>query len=733
MSGWRLMIKANYIIPTGKEIMTSKRTFRFRETEDNCYEAVDVKTGDVAIYTYRQALEILHRPDTTAPFLLTPVSNTTARLREGRFVHLDQLSPEKKDDVSFRKALCLAVDALEATGVPIKIVALDQLENRKFIRDFARKIYNGAPIRTSDIRGGKLKKVAIIPRGRTLLKYVERYRETQLNDMALVDQDWCKGNRRRRMPLRTLELMSQATDEVFLDFRRPKISNVLRRLEVLIDQENQTRKTRGQIALKVISHKTMKLHIDEISSTARDIARRGERYVANNRSRGTTDTRALSIGELADVDECKISLMATVRKVGLWEALSKNDQSTLEEIDDIIHTRLWLIIVLDIATRMPLGWTLSDTTSADATTQALRMATRDKTREKIVYGCERDPMPAVGLGQIRSDNGSGVRNTDVKSAMLGLNTQTVDMRAYHGVEKPYVERMFGSIETILLQMIHGYTGRKAGALPGYDPIKNGVLNCDEIYGLITRYLVDEYPFQPHYGVGMMGQRPIKVAQRIGEIYGVIDVAPPLDRRVHLGWRTEAVVTDEGVKVFGLPYTSPDLQSLRDRIHEKVSVYSDPDLIDEVTILVKGHARPILARLSWTAMKGLTISEFLEFSASMRAETPDETIDFESQRIRSERKRFEQMRHVATKHNLLRSFTTREEAEAKARVVAAGLHAPTERTPNTAKPGSIGQPSLVDGVRKVGAGFLPPIENEDQETRQSDLRKLKRPDTEGKLS
>jgi hypothetical protein len=282
-------------------------------------------------------------------------------------------------------------------------------------------------------------------------------------------------------------------------------------------------------------------------------------------------------------------------------------------------------------------------------------------------------------------------------------------------------------------MIHGYTGRKAGALPGYDPIKNGVLDCAEIYGLITRYFVDEYPYRRHYGVNMMGARPIKVYERVNNIYHCVDLIPSLDRRIALGWKSKATLTDDGVKAFGLPYTSTDLQLLRDKMKTKVTVYSDPDLVDEVTILVEGHPKPILGRLAWTAMKGLTIPEFLEFAASVRAETPEETIDFESQRIRSARTRFEHMRQTAIEHKLPRSFMTRAEAEAKARVVMSGVHAPVVPTPNTAKPGSIGSPDPIEGVRKVGKGFRPG-KNAHQDTGVLPKTEMpKKPDTKGKLS
>ena len=727
------MIKANYILPVGQEIVTATQTIRLRNAKDNCFEAVDVHTGEANIYSFQEALELLRRPDVTLPLIHSPDSEATAKIRTGGLFHRDQLSLRQQDELDFRKAFCVSVDALEATGIRLKIVNLDKPENRKIIRSFASKIYTAAPIAIDQVRGGKAKAIAVLPKGRTLLKYVERFRSSGRNEMALADQDWLKGNRTSRFPLRVEELISQAIDEVALDTKDPPTSQVLSRHEQLIETENERRKALGLALLKAATFKPINDRFKAIASTARDIARKGKKHVANNRSRGSTDTRALMIGEFVEIDECKISLMATVKEKGLWQSLSKEEQITLAEIDELIQTRLWLVVVLDVATRMPLGWVLSDVPSTEATLAAVRMATRDKTREKVFYGCERDPMPKVGLLQLRSDNGRGVRNANTKTAFLGLNVQSIDMRAYHGADKPHLERMFGSIESILFQMIHGYTGRKAGALPGYDPVKNGVLDCAEIYGLITRFFVDEYPYRRHYGVNMMGGRPIKVYERLNNTYGCVDCLPSMDRRIALGWKSKATVTDDGVKAFGLPYTSTDLQLLRDKIKTKVTVYSDPDLVDEVTILVEGHPKPILGRLTWTAMKGLTMPEFLEFAASVRAETPEETTDFESQRIRSARTRFEHMRHMAIEHKLPQSFMTQAAAEAKAKAVMTGVHAPIAPAPNTAMPGSIGSPDPIEGVRKVGKGFRPETKaHQDTGVRPKPQRPQK-PDTKGKLS
>ena len=135
--------------------------------------------------------------------------------------------------------------------------------------------------------------------------------------------------------------------------------------------------------------------------------------------------------------------------------------------------------------------------------------------KKTIYGCERDPMPAIGIGTLKGDNGSGIRNSVVKSAAIGSAIQTIDARTYRGGDKPHIERMFGTMESGLIYLLHGYTGRRANALPGYDAIKNGVLDTEELYGLITRYLVDEYPLERHSGTGMYGRPPIVVAKGIG--------------------------------------------------------------------------------------------------------------------------------------------------------------------------------------------------------------------------
>jgi putative transposase len=648
-------------------------TLNVTENSDGGYNTVSLETGDTEFLSYKEMVSMLGRPGTSAANGNLPTSFGSARIRDGRLHFEGQLSPQFRQQMRFQGALMRAIQFVEKQGFRIYATGLNDPELRNSIRDIARQEYRDHPI-SAVMRGGSISLVAVIPRGRTLMDKYEMWVASGFDDMVLPDQAHLRGNRTNHgVDQRVYELISEAIEKIALDSRKPTPAAVLRKHKDLVVKENEIRRLNGLKDLRAVAHKTISTHIKNINKTARDIARNGERWAANNRSSGSTDYQALMIGELVEIDECKLSLIVVAKRKGLWKRLSMEHQEALEEIDEIIKRRIWLVLMIDVATRMPLGWALTDTPSHEVTLDVMRMATRDKTREARRYGCEREPMPATGLGSMKGDNGTGLRNSEVKSSALGIKTQTVDARAYHGVDKPYIERMFGTIESVLLNLLHGYTGRRAGQLPGYDPIKCGVLDVEELYGIITRYLVDEYPDERHYGVTMTTARPAHMAEAVNDEYGMILPPPDHDRRIQLGWASEAKITDEGVKVFNLPYNSSALQELRDEVRGKVTVYVDPDNIADATVLIVGHPDPILVELMWTAMRDLTLPEFLEVALQARKETPEETRLIESQLARIRGEREDHMTNLALEHKLPRSFMTLAEANAKAHVVRTGLH------------------------------------------------------------
>ncbi len=103
--------------------------------------------------------------------------------------------------------------------------------------------------------------------------------------------------------------------------------------------------------------------------------------------------------------------------------------------------------MFDVASRMPIAWIITENPNADATLSLLRMATRDKTREKNRYGCMNEPARGCGILTLRNDNGVGLRNAATISAMMGVGTVNEITRTYSPTDRSHDERFFGTVES----------------------------------------------------------------------------------------------------------------------------------------------------------------------------------------------------------------------------------------------------------------------------------------------
>lgn len=512
-----MTIAPRYNFDAGTEISVQGRDLVLHKVGSQGYELADPTGGGASILGFSSFVEL------TKSGAITLTSSDllpegSAKLRLDGLSVAAQLSEKQQMYGRFHYALCRAIDELHRhrtlvegrESFRISISALNDPANRKFIRPlveavFGERVYLGA----SSLKGG-LQQKWFLYQGRTLKKYYEVYQRLQDGDdviAGLATLDHLKGNETPRLPWRLKELMTEAWEEVGLDLKGPSAANVLAYLEARITSENRQRALNNLPALSVPSHQTVVRHRKELlTPTEYMVATKGERYTRNKRGRGSSDVRALMIGEFCEMDECRVSLITSAKAKGYWHTLSEDTKEGMKWLDEEIRTRLSILVMIDVATRMPLAWVVSDQPKAEATMQLLRMATRDKTREKRIYGCEGEPMPAMGLGMVRNDNGTGLRNAKVKSALMGIASANTDVRTHASADKPFIERMFGTSESMLFKLLHGYTGRKAGELPGYDAKASGVLDIDLLYEILTKFFIDEYPSLKHTGVGMGGRR-----------------------------------------------------------------------------------------------------------------------------------------------------------------------------------------------------------------------------------
>lgn len=677
------MTDARYNFLPGTEITLLNRPVVVTGQSENGYKMVGRDDGVTTVVSYGKMVELLKLPGVRID---TAVAATGGRLKQrlGGFETAQAFPEHQRQMGKFHHALCLAVHAyreklrLERGKPTLRLSErmVDEKAARRFIADVASSIF-GEKVNVEQPRGGKAAGF-VVYHGKTLMKYFRIFEtlgpeESPIN--ALVTLDHLKGRRDDRICRKLRELMTEAWETVGLDLRKPSIAEVRRFIETKLLSENQFRKANELPRLIVPADRTIKDHRERLlTPTEYLVATEGPRQARNKRGRGSTDLRALLIGELVEVDECKMSLVMCAKSAGYWERMSEDEKVALEKLDEYIQSRFWILVMIDVATRMPLAWVVTENPNADATLALLRMATRDKTREKQFYGCSGEPAAAVGLMHVKNDNGSGLRNSTVVGALLGSGSINTITRTYSSTERPHIERLFWTLENIVFRMLPGYTGSRPGELPGYDAMANGVLTVEEVHEIVTRYFIDEYPSTRHYGFGMNGRRPIDVYREINETRGHIPQIDPQTRLIQLGWEDEVTPTDEGVRVFqGIWFDSDEFQQKREEYHVtgKVKVYVDPDNLNLATAVLPNVKDPIELHLQVTAFADMTLPEVLRLMAEHRREEPNATEFHDDQVMHTRAHRYDRVKAIGVERNLPRSYSTIDECKRMAKSVFAG--------------------------------------------------------------
>lgn len=700
----------------GTEITLLNRPMSLTGVTENGYSMVGLEDGAATVVTFDRLVEHLKLPGAKVDSAVAATGDRLKQRLGGHFSSKTLKNPEQRALGRYHHAMCKAVDiyvAVRREDDP-KFKPSGRALNPQTVREFIAaqaSLLLSERVRVKPLRGGEKSKDRILYKGRTINQYYQRYKTLEPGESAedaLVPLQHMRGNRKQRLCRRIRELMTEAWEKIGLDKKKPSVANVHDYLKTLIHKENLFRRLNELPDFVTPAEKTLRQHRDTlVTHTEYLIATEGKREARRKKGRGSTDIRALSIGELCGMDEQKISMVVAAKKAGLWSKLSEDEKASLEAQDEYIRKRLHIIVMFDVASRMPLAWVITENPNAEATLALLRMATRDKTREQRRYGCANQAAFGCGILMLRNDNGTGLRNPEVIEGLMGIGTINGITRTYSPEDRAHDEGLFGTLEDRFFKLMPGYTGRRPGELPGYDAILNGVVDVEMLYGMITRYLVDEYPFERHYGVGMGGRRPWDVYEEINTNRGHVKLPDPNIRRIQLGWEDSATPSDEGVRVFsGIWFNSERLQRVREEPHlsGKVRVFVDPDNLNIATALVPGHPEPIEVYLQMTVFADMTLGEVLQLMAEYRREDPATTEIYHDHLMMVKTRRFADISSISVEHDLPRSYTTIQECKAMAKAVFAGARViQTETLPGITTPNAI--TSLAPGawVFEIGGG------------------------------
>jgi hypothetical protein len=593
-----------YRVHTGSRLLLDGRDWLVTGIEENGYAVEGVDDGECLTFSFQRVDQAIkdRNCEVTAP---KDIEKRDALLRfTGGLELFEQLTEEQQRDIRYRLALVLAIDALEAEGKKVTQRSISTGGAlRKTLLKKAAEIH-GADEFSGPSRGGRVALTFHVPQGRTLKKYHSTYHEFDENPIVLMEREHLKGNRSQRLtPLQ--EAFIEHVLALRNDPRQPKLAPLLK----LAKDDFHVPPKDIAAGFEFPSITTIRTRIKAISKFVEEGGRNGWQYARNRLGAGTADIRALYYGEDVQVDQVYLSLFTDTG--GTVRARRIDPEKVPPELEADEICRLWLHVMIDVATRLPLAWIIAKSADADHTEALMRMATRDKTREKVRYGCIKDPAPPVRIMKFEADNGGATRNGRVYGAQLGMGMTPIPSRSYVSIDKPNVERIFGTSQWGVLNFLPGYTGSRPGELKDYDPKGSVAVTHDEFYGQITRYFVDEYSHQQHLGVGMFGATPWEKMQDITKTYRKADPPSQRERCLHLGVKVNATTTPNGVKAFNIPFNSTELMKFTGGASRKVTVHLDPDDLKHAYVTAKGHADIIKVDLSMTVFADLTLEEAIE--------------------------------------------------------------------------------------------------------------------------
>jgi len=243
---------------------------------------------------------------------------------------------------------------------------------------------------------------------------------------------------------------------------------------------------------------------------------------------------------------------------------TRTDLIVIDDRDNLPLGRLTLTYCLDTATRYPLGYYLGfEPPSYLTAMECLHHAICPKPDVRQLYGAEHAWL-AYGIpATLVIDNGKEFIGHDLADAclLLGIVLQ------YTPVQTPQfkaaVERMFGSLNTMLFHTLPGTTFADPAERGNYQSAEQACVYLSAVDKLLNIFLVDIYAERFHRGLGAIPARCWAAKTQ----HGFAPALPPsaAELSILLGRTTTRVVQHYGIEFASLRYNSADLAPLRTQL------------------------------------------------------------------------------------------------------------------------------------------------------------------------
>lgn len=318
------------------------------------------------------------------------------------------------------------------------------------------------------------------------------------------------------------------------------VDTIRNELAVRLAEENRLRPATAQLRLPARATIAQRLRTSSIQSPSQ--ARRG---IQAPKQLGKTPYPTLPL-ERVEIDH------------------TRSDLVVLDDRDNLPLGRLTLTYCLDMATRYPLGYYLGfEPPSYLTVMECLHHAILPKGDVRAQYGTEHN-WQAYGIpATLVIDNGKEFIGRDLDDAccLLGIVLQNTPVLTPQF--KAGIERLFGSMNTLLFHTLPGTTFSSSAARGTYDSGQQACVYLSEVDKLMHLFVVDIYAERFHRGLNGIPAR----CWEEKTCHGFAPALPPSapDLAILLSRTDTRVIHPYGLEFMSLRYNADDLLTLRTRL------------------------------------------------------------------------------------------------------------------------------------------------------------------------
>lgn len=411
--------------------------------------------------------------------------------------------------------------------------------------------------------------------------------------------------------------------------------------------------------------------------------------------------------QIVQMDEHKINVVRLLVRNGIWDFLHPEVKAKLED-----KKRVWLSVAIDVYSRSILGAKLLfGAPNAAAAVATLAMVARPKDLEAQSAGtlCE---WPQCGTpDEITTDAGSSYVSNEFQNAVFMFTGKHSVPASKHPYLRAVMERFFRSLNQRYIHLLSGQTFENVLLKDQYDSAAHAHITDEQLADLLVRLIVDCYHNTKHRG--LWGATPLQawyIGSQVGK--GTVKIAPTKARYGEIfGIVMRRKISNYGITILGVRYSSLELQALRDRwFHAELDVkLNDRDL---GSIFVKHWSQNKWMEVPavFEDVKGMRLLEWLRFVIMMKKRFGTQakhTQEFVRQQLAMTRELAEESRRDA---GILAPTPTEKEVKRYERATVNGFKFDQTRETDRGD-----EPAARGRRKKKASPFGPPVTDADEAT------------------